>query len=273
MPQKQSIDEKPVDVNPVQSNPVQVNPVCENPVRRPRSTGKRTGIFSRAVLGAAFGACLVIAGGIGAAYAEDNEDSILPDQKFFRAILRGLGLRNGQEAGIDYKERPPLVVPPSRDLPQPQATASPAERNPAWPADYDEKQRKVTKKAESERKRYVWEDEVRQLSPQELAANKPAAPGPGGRVASVDLPGPQMSPAELGYKGGMFSDFFGIGNLFGAEKDEVATFTKEPPRTALTDPPSGYRTPSPAEPYGLRSSRDVRKKAVGDRQEEGALGK
>jgi len=267
MPQKQSIDENTVDVNPVQ-----LNPVGSNATGKPRNNGKRTGIFSRAVLGAAFGACLVIAGGIGAAYAEDDEESILPDQKFFRALLRGLGLRNGQEAGIDYKERPPLVVPPSRDLPQPQQTASPAERNPAWPADYDEKQRKAAKKAQTERSRYVWEDEVRQLSPQELAANKPAAPGPGGRAAPVDLPGPQMSPAELGYNTGMFSKLFGVGSFF-SDKDEVSTFTKEPPRTALTDPPVGYRTPSPAEPYGLRNSRDVRKKAVGDRQEEGSLGK
>ncbi len=101
-------------------------------------------MISRAVLGAAFGACLVIAGGIGAAYAEDDEESILPDQKFFARPAARLGLRNGQEAGIDYKERPPLVVPPSRDLPAAAADGfARRTQHPAWPADYDEKQRKA----------------------------------------------------------------------------------------------------------------------------------
>ena len=36
-----------------------------------------------------------------------------------------------------------------------------------------------------------------------------------------------------------------------AAKEEYATFTGEPPRASLTEPPPGYRTPSPNQPYGV----------------------
>ena len=39
--------------------------------------------------------------------------------------------------------------------------------------------------------------------------------------------------------------------MFGGKKDESAKFTGEPPRTSLTDPPPGYQTPSPDQPYGI----------------------
>ena len=38
--------------------------------------------------------------------------------------------------------------------------------------------------------------------------------------------------------------------MFGS-KEEVVNFTGEPPRGALTDPPPGYQTPSPTQPYGI----------------------
>ena len=44
---------------------------------------------------------------------------------------------------------------------------------------------------------------------------------------------------------------FGLNSLFGKDKGDVAKFESEPPRTSLTEPPAGYRTPSPAQPYGL----------------------
>src|SRR5215470_5221507 len=90
--------------------------------------------FSRAALSAAVGIVLVLAGGT-AVFAGDDEDDDLPDTKFIKSILRGIGLRNGHEAGIEYKERPPLVVPPSHDLPPPVAAGSLTVNNPAWPAD------------------------------------------------------------------------------------------------------------------------------------------
>ena len=70
-----------------------------------------------------------------------------------------------------------------------------------------------------------------------------------------------MPPSQLGTKGifsglSSFSDFFS-----GNNKDEAAKFETEPPRASLTDPPSGYRSPSPNQPYGIRS--DTSKAAKG----------
>ena len=43
-----------------------------------------------------------------------------------------------------------------------------------------------------------------------------------------------------------------FGNMFGPGDDKTsAKFTGEPTRSALTDPPTGYRTPSPDQPYGF----------------------
>ena len=42
-----------------------------------------------------------------------------------------------------------------------------------------------------------------------------------------------------------------FGNVFNGKKEESAKFTGEPPRSSLTDPPPGYQTPSPDQPYGI----------------------
>ena len=66
-----------------------------------------------------------------------------------------------------------------------------------------------------------------------------------------------MSPKELG-SNGIFSPIF-------STKEEYATFTGEPVRSSLTEPPPGYRTPSPNQPYGLGKQKWTPTKT--DRQE------
>src|SRR2546423_1406336 len=82
-----------------------------------------------------------------------------------------------------------------------------------------------------------------------LAAFLPASvnrsAGRPGRPDRVGNEGRSMQPSELGYFGVLFSSFGG------SSKDDVATFDREPPRNSLTAPPSGYQTPSAAQPYGL----------------------
>jgi hypothetical protein len=51
-----------------------------------------------------------------------------------------------------------------------------------------------------------------------------------------------FSPTELGYKGGLFS--------FGKNEEKGVRFTGERARASLTEPPTGYQTPSPDQPYG-----------------------
>jgi hypothetical protein len=55
-----------------------------------------------------------------AAEDEDIEDHILnADKRMLNAILRPFGLGSSTEPGITYRERSPLVVPQTRDLPPP----------------------------------------------------------------------------------------------------------------------------------------------------------
>src|SRR6185369_14630967 len=78
------------------------------------------------------------------------------------------------------------------------------------------------------------------------------APAPTGNRAG-EAPGKSMegsaapsTNAELGSKG--------ITSMFGslwAPKEEYTPFTGEPARTSLIEPPAGYRTPSPSQPYGV----------------------
>src|SRR5207247_1407018 len=49
----------------------------------------------------------------------------------------GMGVDVGR-AGIDYRERSPLVIPPTRDLPPPQEAGT-AARNAGWPREPDRK--------------------------------------------------------------------------------------------------------------------------------------
>ena len=44
--------------------------------------------------------------------------------------MSGLGVDTGDRAGIDYRERSPLVLPPSRDLPPPRGATPPTAIRP-----------------------------------------------------------------------------------------------------------------------------------------------
>lgn len=220
---------------------------------------------TRHVLTSSFAAMLIIAGGIGHALAQDDEDDELPDTKFFKSILHGFGLKkDGDQSGIDYQERPPLVVPPTRDLPPPQTTDV-TRGSALWPIDQDEKRRRDTElKRKKEARTFSWEDLSRQMSPGELRKGAATPKDEALRKRSADNPEAyqqQYTPSQLGYVGGVFGDMkdFFTGN----NKDETATFESEPPRVSLTDPPVGYRSPSPAQPYGVRAA-DSKAKAQGE---------
>jgi hypothetical protein len=198
----------------------------------------------------------------GSALAEDDDEDVPLDTKILRQLMKDLGLKRYGEEAIDYRERAPLVVPPSRTLPPPQADASVAS-NPAWPKDPDEAKRRVEaarKKAIARTAAETMEAEGRPVPPSTLDR---------GRVASGTTPtaisptaeesGRPLRPSELGTKKSIFGDMF---TSF-SDKGEVGEFTGEPPRTELTAPPPGYQTPSAAQPYGIASEKEKqRKKAL-----------
>jgi hypothetical protein len=190
----------------------------------------------------------------GSARAQDDDDdnSIWNlDKRIIKGFAKGLGLQRGDTPGIDYRERSPLVVPPSRDLPPPEATGS-TSRAAAWPVDPDTKRRQdAASKKKLDRRGWDEDQEGRALLPSELdkgrtTGSRTASTTQSGDPAEAD--GKNFKPSDLGYFGGLFSgQAFG----FGGQKEEYGTFTKEPPRSSLTAPPSGYQTPSGQQPYGV----------------------
>lgn len=200
--------------------------------------------FGRALLVGLMACVIAIcsAGIASAQSAENDDDDAAPDTKFFRGVLKSLGLRrDGGE--IEYRERSPLVLPPSRNLPSPETTSATA-KNPAWPVDVELKR---AKEAKANRPKYnINPEEVRPETPEQLNRNVPRRTSPGNAATATpanDGVGNPMSPTELGTKG-IFKPLWG-------NREEYATFSNEPARSSLTEPPAGYRTPSPNQPYGV----------------------
>lgn len=198
--------------------------------------------FGGAALAGLLGAAILIGlSGQGARAADDDEDD-LPDVKILRHILKGLGLRRDEE-GIDYRERPPLVLPANRDLPPPETDAT--GKTAGWPDDPDVKAARQRKIENRKRHAHVEGVDDRPLRPSEMSNAPPTTRDDGKPQKTVEETANPMSPSELGSK-----SFFNWNNLWGSS-EEYSTFTREPPRTTLIEPPAGYRTPSPNQPYGV----------------------
>jgi len=198
----------------------------------------------RAAMGCAIGFSFLVVGA--SARAGDDDQDVPFESKIIGNFLEGLGLKRDGAGAIDYQERPPLVIPPSRDLPPPERTDA-AVRNPAWPKDPDVARAKAEVRRDENRDvQAEIERDGKPLSPKELTPGpKPRSPQRKATVSSG--PGLERStPSELGYTGNLF-------NMFGSKNESVG-FTGEPPRASLTDPPPGYRTPSPDQPYGLNKA-------------------
>jgi hypothetical protein len=209
--------------------------------------------FSRFAVVTVFGAAIVIGCAGSYARAADDDDDEMIDTKVFRYLLQGLGLRRDGGTGIDYRERSPLVLPPGNELnqlPSPE-NAGRAKQVSNWPVDPDIKRTRQRKEAERKRKapepgvddRPLMPDKMTELPPPSSTGSK-AGEAPGRSAEGAERP---STPGELGSKG--FMDMFKTG--LWAPKEEYVPFTGEPARTSLTEPPRGYRTPSPAQPYGV----------------------
>ena len=208
----------------------------------------------RAAAAAAVALALALAWSAGSARAEDDEEDVPLDSKLFRQFMKDLGLKREGDAMIDYRERAPLVVPPSRDLPPPRDEAEVAAKTTAWPKDPDFNRRKQEAAAVKARLKgnVTVEEQMRALRPDELdkpgAGNKQSADSKAPGASGDDQSRPMM-PSDLGTK---TEKIFGsIWSSFTPAKPESAPFTGEPPREAMTAPPAGYQTPSPNYPYGM----------------------
>ena len=209
---------------------------------------------------------LALSGGLAYA-AEDDEEDVPLDTKLFRQFMKDIGAqRDGPP--IEYRERAPLVVPPSRNLPPPQDVTGSVAANPAWPKDPDRARRKeVAAAAERARLKASADpaaDDARPLSRTELERGRVAASNSGPIAPEADDAQRPMRPDQLNNKRTFFDTVF---QMFTPGKPESVPFTNEPPRASMTAPPPGYQTPSPEQPYGL-GQKDTRKgSTVADRAE------
>jgi hypothetical protein len=206
---------------------------------------------------------LVVTVGTARAGDDDRTFSEKIMDNFYGAI-RGTNMDN---RGIDYRERSPLVVPPTLDLPPP-ASADAQIAN--WPKDPDERQRKAViaakKKAAPPPSRVMvtTAGEAAQAQPINIAppvdpqAGTPPVPGTTRPAYASDRNGTALTDPVYDKPGDLFTggaadlaDTMGISNLFGGSSKPVQVEPgTEPARQALTQPPIGYQTPSSSYAYG-----------------------
>jgi hypothetical protein len=205
------------------------------------------------------GVGLVLGAGPVRAQDDDEADDRTFEQKLMDNLMSGLGAKRIEDSGIDYRERSPLVVPSKIALPPPE-TGKP-KLAPNWPKDPDEAERKAARAA-AKQKPISPEEARRPLMPSELATR---APRGSDRTVDNSSPGSNgsdkplmMLPSELGYTGGLFS------NPFSSKKVEAEKFVSEPERSELTQPPTGYQTPSSNFAYGVGNGKQAAPKETCD---------
>ena len=148
-------------------------------------------------------------------------------------IIDGIGFGKDKDP-IEYRERPPLVVPPSYNL-RPPEQKSPSARAANWPNDPDLARRKA-KEADGRKPRASSSDYDRggnKLSVEELRS---------GRVAGAGAPSSQFDPTKPDSRGWLNPDVVAAqGKAFIGMQEPALKPGEEPKRKFLTDPPKGIR--------------------------------
>lgn len=155
----------------------------------------------------------------------------------FKNLFEGGTLFGGGKEEIEYRERAPLVVPPSMKLPAPQQRA--AQRNAAWPNDPDVAARRSANAnallPATEREKYK-EQRNPVLSQDELRR---------GRDPNQRVTAPYKPAGENAYE--QLIQPIIVGRELAAQKNAKDDLTElsgaEPSRKYLSDPPSGLRRP------------------------------
>jgi hypothetical protein len=234
---------------------------------------------------------------------EIDEDT--QELSLFARILGAAGLLSIPGPGIDYQERPGLVVPPTvtniQPVAQPQPQVQPQLQSSAQPDPWNFNNRPAQNvnavpvpvpapdqtsslalpppldpNAVRQNPDFPVDPEIR-AAKKAKAAKKTKGPsliandpfyggrvlrgdelknaGPRGNPGSVSPDNPYASPSRT-------FEVPVISNIFGKKKEEgPVAFTGETPRQTLTQPPSGYLTPSANAPYGVVSPEQQQKAA------------
>jgi hypothetical protein len=168
-------------------------------------------------LASSLGAAFVLTSGMLTTWPARAGDDGSP----FNSMLGFVGIQNNKtEDAIDYRPRPQLVVPPSRDLPQPQGKSA---RAGDWPVDPDATARH---KAAADSRR-----------PAPYVAVSTPANAASMRVKMSDCP---VEKPNCETDDNVWEKVKG---WFSGYKGEVVLNGVEPNRQYLVEPPVGYRAP------------------------------
>jgi hypothetical protein len=177
-----------------------------------------------------------------------------------------IGLPTEDKPPIDYRERPPLVVPPSQNLRPPVDAAAPDQRRANWPQDPDVLARR---KAAEDARKPVFVDSItgREVPPaRRLTVDEVRA----GRVAGQEV---VRTPQQFQDDRSRANVLGGLATLREMDRQSAASGTPdgslprtEPRREFLTDPPTGIRRPADNAPF-----RATREGALGPRKEPSPL--
>ena len=155
----------------------------------------------------------------------------------FGPIMGFLGVSSDNtedSAGIDFRERPPLVVPKQLELPAPQPGGR-GSRAANWPQDQDV----VRRREEAARARVPQQIEVNKnpaLTKQELMRGRSDdAPTAVNLCDNYTSGAPDCAPTAMDKIKRVFT-------LGGDSPKDVVMVGKEPDRKYLTEPPKGFRT-------------------------------
>jgi hypothetical protein len=160
---------------------------------------------------------------------------------FFKSLLGDMGIIDQEREAIEYRERPPLVVPPKMELRQPVDSASVALRNPAWPKDPDVA---AKKKAAADARKPVnsSDNSVLQggrLTPEQIRAGRKIDGGQGD-----DPNAPRRTYGDNSKEAILVSPDQLRAGAKSNKAEPTLAYGVEPPRTDLIQPPPGYRLPA-----------------------------
>lgn len=149
-------------------------------------------------------------------------------------VLETMGLKSRQREQIDYRERPPLVVPPKTGALRPPEQAA-SERNARWPQDPDV----------NARKRRAAEGRV----PNGIASEQDPSQGGlvregEGRKRNAYAGVPTRGGASAGGEGSNPATMLTpsqVGQILASSSETAKPSGVEPDRQYLTEPPKGYR--------------------------------
>jgi len=172
---------------------------------------------------------------------------------FFRGVASAIGLAEPDRPAIDYRERAPLVVPPSLQSLPPPVEQDAAAANPAWPQDPDvaaARARAIEARTPAPERAGAFEGIGQRMTPDELRRGRVAGAGLGGSAR------PEWAPADRGL-GGANANPAWIPPQTLRRQDEAMRSQAEETRLQrqfLTDPPQAYLSPDPSAPMPQRTT-------------------